>query len=81
VTVRVEAPALDALEVRFYDLTGALVHEAAGVPAPAVGPGGRTIFERRWDVGGAASGTYYYVVTAVKGGETRRVARKLAVVR
>ncbi len=88
--VRSQRPAIhaaigkaDKVTVRFYDLTGQLLHEAV-LTTPSVvddGSGPQFAYEYAWD-GRIASGIYFYAVTAEKNGSApiRRVG-KFAVVR
>lgn len=80
-TIHVEAGKADQVEIRIYDVAGALVHRAELSGPPGIGVNGREAFEYAWDASGAASGIYLYSVRAVKGGQSAATVRKLALVR
>lgn len=80
-TVHVESTGLDSLRVRFYDLTGRLVHQAELGGAPQVGVNGKRAYEYAWSLGGIAAGGYIYVVEGKLGGQTNRAMGKIAVLR
>jgi hypothetical protein len=67
----VEAPGAEAITIRVYDVSGALVHEAS--PAPGQ--------DHLWNVSGVGSGVYLYVVTAKRGGDTISKRGKVAVLK
>jgi hypothetical protein len=69
------------VELRIYDITGALVHEARLEGAPRI-IDGKYAYEYTWDGSGAGSGVYIYTAVAKKKGEPDiRVLKKLAIVR
>lgn len=73
-TLHVEAGSADRLEIRIYDVSGSLVHQAeVGGPQAA--------FEYGWDVSGVGSGVYIYVATAHQGGRSIRTKGRVAVIK
>lgn len=79
--LHVECGLADSVEFRFYDLSGALVHEGKVQDPPQVLEG-RYAYEYKWDAGDLASGVYIYRVTAKKAGERDLlITKKLAVLR
>jgi sugar lactone lactonase YvrE len=71
--IRVQVGVADSVSVNVYDVSGEQVY-AGSFGAPAVlddgnGKGPRWTYDLAWDVGGAGSGVYVYVVTAKKSGQ------------
>lgn len=80
-TLHMECGIADSLEVKIYDVSGNLVHQAKVEQQPQV-VGGKYAYEYSWDASGAASGVYACVMVARKSGEADiKVTKKLAVVR
>ncbi|MBI4397198.1 MAG: hypothetical protein HY548_08890, partial [Elusimicrobia bacterium] len=84
-TIHVEAGLADRVEIRFYDISGQLIHETEMTGNPRVvqdGSGVDYAFEYTWDVSDMASGVYIYVIQAHKNGEEDlRKVSKLAVIK
>jgi hypothetical protein len=73
VVFRVQPGLADSVSVRVYDLSGRLVHESSdftnrGGFDDGNGFGSQFTFDHAWDVSGAGSGVYRYVVTGHKAG-------------
>ncbi|MDP3542004.1 MAG: hypothetical protein Q8T11_05985 [Elusimicrobiota bacterium] len=72
VVIRVQPGLADSVSVRIYDLSGRMVHESSDFPRRNFddlnGFGSQFTFEHTWDVSGAASGVYNFIVTARKAG-------------
>jgi len=70
-TFHIESGVADRVEVRVYDLSGDLIHEAAIDGAPAIvndGQGPQYAYELPWDVSGEGSGVYLFSVKAARSG-------------
>jgi sugar lactone lactonase YvrE len=84
-TVHAEMGWADRWEVRIYDLSGNLVHEAGSTEAPVTvddGQGVQYAYEYRWDTSDVASGVYICVVQGYKAGqESLRSTSKVAVIK
>ncbi|MBI4376307.1 MAG: hypothetical protein HY549_07635 [Elusimicrobia bacterium] len=72
--IHVEAGSADSVQIRVYDSAGELKHSAE-----LSGP--RSAFEYAWDVGGAGSGVYIFVVNASKGGSSIRRSGRFMVIK
>ncbi|MBI4249320.1 MAG: hypothetical protein HY611_07440 [Elusimicrobia bacterium] len=66
--MHIEAGLADEIQIRIYDVSAQLVHEALLTGAPSV-INDKYAYEYAWDVSGVGSGVYYYAVTAQKAGE------------
>ena len=81
VTIHVELPVVDSVEIRIYDLNGRLIHRAQLDGAQTVGINGKQAYEYVWNTSGIASGSYMYLVQATKGSQAGRILKKLAIVK
>ena len=81
VTIHVESAGLDSLQIRAYDLAGALIHRADLTGPPGTGVDGKQAYEQIWYLGGIAAGAYIYVVEGKLGGQSNRAMGKIAVIR
>lgn len=74
VTIRIQPGQADSVSVRIYDVSGRKVHESSDFTLnPSLddgnGLGAQYTYDHAWDVSGAASGVYTYVITAKKAGQ------------
>ena len=80
-TLHVETGLADEVQIRIYDVSGGLVHEASLSAAPAV-IDNKYAYEYRWDTSGIGSGIYIYAITAKKSGfQDIRTTGKSAVIK
>lgn len=79
-TLHMEVGSADRVKIRIATLSGATVLED-DVTTVVTAPNGHLAHEYRWETRDLASGTYYWMVEAEKGGETVRTVKKIAVVR
>ena len=80
-TIHMECGIADFVQLRIYDISGQLIHEA-GIEDQLKIIDNKYAYEYAWDVSGTASGTYIYVVVAKKAGEQDiRVMKKMAVIK
>ena len=75
VTIRVQPGLADSVEVRVYDLAGRKVYSSANFSLntgldDGNGKGFQYTYDHVWDISGAGSGVYQYVITAKKSGQT-----------
>ena len=66
-TLHIETGLADEVQIRIYDVSGGLVHEASLSDAPAV-IDNKYAYEYRWDTSGVGSGVYIYAITTKKSG-------------
>jgi len=73
VTLRIQPGLADAVSVRVYDVSGRKVHDSSGFSLSTLddgnGLGAQFTYDHVWDVSGAGSGVYTYVITATKAGQ------------
>ena len=80
-TIHVECGVAESVEVRIYDVSGDLLHDARIESQPVI-MDNKYAYEYTWNAGGIASGVYVYVVVARKTGENPiKVMKKLAIVK
>jgi len=80
-TIHMECGVPDSIELKIYDLSGDLVHEARMDQKQLI-VNEKYAYEYTWDTTNIASGIYVYVVQARKNGEKDiKVMKKLAVVK
>ena len=80
-TLHIETGLADEVQIRIYDVSGGLVHEASLSAAPAV-IDNKYAYEYRWDTSGIGSGIYIYAITAKKSGfQDIRTTGKSAVIK
>ncbi|MBI3565003.1 MAG: IPT/TIG domain-containing protein [Elusimicrobia bacterium] len=75
VTIRIQPGLADSVSVRVYDVAGRKVHESSDFALnPSLddgnGLGAQYTYDHAWDVSGAGSGVYTYVITARKAGRS-----------
>jgi hypothetical protein len=80
-TLHVEAGIADEVEIRIYDVSGAMVHEARLTGQPQIVDGKRA-YEYPWDVSHVGSGVYIGTIAAKKSGyPTLKAVCKCALVK
>ena len=80
-TIHVECGIAESVEIRIYEITGALIHEVKLTDQPHV-INSRYAYEYRWDISNASSGGYIVVVVAKKSGENDiKIIKKLALIK
>jgi len=76
-TFHIECGIADKIEIRIYTISADLVHKAEITGLPNNGAS----YEYTWDINRIASGVYLYLVRVHKDGETKKVLKKLAIIK
>ena len=77
----IECGIADSIELRIYNVTGDLIHEARFPDRPMI-INNKYAYEYSWDSSDVASGVYVYTAAAKKSGEKDlKVTKKLAIVK
>ncbi len=78
--IHVETGLADSLEIRIYDVSGKIVHEARlDGPPPVID--GKYAYEYTWNSDGAASGIYLLAAKSEKAGQSLVFKKKMAVIK
>lgn len=79
-TFHVEATGAEDVAIRVYNDAGTKIYQASLDGAP-IFINGLPSYEHTWDILDVPSGTYMWTITALRGQETIRATRKLAIIR
>ncbi|MCG2726402.1 MAG: T9SS type A sorting domain-containing protein [Elusimicrobia bacterium] len=83
-TFHVETGIADKVEIKIYDISGDLAHEAVLSGSPQIiddGQGPQYAYEYAWNAGNAGSGVYIYSITSEKAGKKLRKSGRCAVIK